>query len=170
MSSIAPRTATVTVYTGDYLDRIRHLEQRARAAEEAANNGPAVTLDESPEYLDIAREHDELVAEAEESAVHIVVQALPRGEWKKLVSEHPPRTEGGERIVAGDAALGVNEDTFKDALVPASVTSHDRADVDALSDIDFDRVYFAAFNLNRGTVSDPKASLVSRLTKVSDET
>lgn len=163
MTTIQPRTATVAIYQGDYLDRIQHLERKAEAAREAAE-ATTRTLDEIPEYLALAEEHDKLVAEAEASAARVVVKALKRSEWKALVAEHPPREDH-----KGDAAVGVNEDTFKDALVAASVDL-DADDLDTLSDVDFDRLYYTAFALNRAPASDPKANLVSRLTLSSDET
>lgn len=161
--TIQPRTSTVVIYQGDYIDRIRLLERKAEAAREAAEGAPR-TLDETPDYLALAEEHDALVREAEESAVHVVVRALRRSEWKALVAEHPAR-EGHK----GDEAVGVNEETFKDALVAASVDLT-ADDLDNLSDVDFDRLYFAAFALNRAPVADPKAGLVSRMTQQSDET
>jgi len=185
---IKPRTAVVTIYAGDYLDRIRHLEQRAEAAKDAsADAGPRMN-DEVPEYLELAREHDALVAEAEESAVHVRVQALGRRHWKALVAAHPPRKAGdgvSEDEAKFDAANGVNVDTFKDALVYGgevevngekveyrTIVEPDLSpeDLDKLSDVDFDRVYFTAFSLNRVPAADPKASLVSRLTQTNDET
>lgn len=174
MSIIKPRTATVTIYGGDYLDRIRHLERQAEAAQ-AAHGGEPASLSEEPEYMGLARQHDELVREAEESALHIVVGALPRGTWRQLVADHPPRKVGvdgaTEQHARQDAVAGVNELSFRDALVPLSIVSPDLSadDLDALSDIDFERLYLTAFALNRAPVSDPKASLVSRLTPRSDE-
>lgn len=161
--TIQPRTSTVTIYQGDYIDRIRLLERKAEAAREASDGAPR-TLAEVPDYLTLAEQHDALVREAEESAVHVVVHALRRSEWKVLVAEHPAR-DGNK----GDESVGVNEETFKDALVAASVDLT-ADDLDNLSDIDFDRLYFAAFALNRAPASDPKASLVSRMTQRSDET
>lgn len=163
MSIIERRTATVTIFGGDYLDRIRHLERKAEAAEKAA--GPA-SLDEEPEYLQIAEEHDALVREAEASALHIVIGALPRKTWRDLVADHPPR-EGNQ----GDARMGVNEETFAEALVPLSIVSPaiEPDDLEALSSADFERLYVTAFGLNRMPVADPKASLVSRLTQKNDE-
>lgn len=166
MSTIQPRTATVTIFQGDYLDRIRDLERRAEAAREAA--GRVRTLDEVPEYLQIAKEHDALVAEAEESALHVKVKALRRSEWKALVAEHPPR-DGNK----SDNAVGVNEDTFKDALVPASIiepADFSVDDLDELADVDFDRLYYAAFALNRAPGVGPKAGLASRMSQENDET
>lgn len=164
---IERRTAVVTIYQGDYLDRIRHLEAKAEAAKDAAGDVPRMN-DEVPEYVTLAKEHDALVKEAEESAVHVKLQALKRSDWRALVAEHQPR-EGNK----GDESVGVNEDTFKDALVPASIVEPEGFavdDLEGLSDIDFDRLYVAAFGLNRGAAMAPKASLVSRMTQQSDET
>lgn len=164
---IEARTSVVTIYTGDYLDRIRHLEAKAEAAREAADGGPR-RMGEIPEYVRLAEEHDALVAEAEERALHVKLRALGRREWKRLLDEHPPRKDNED-----DAALGVNEDTFKEALVPASIVEPadlTEDDLDALSAIDFDRLYLAAFGLNRAPGGDPKANLVSRMSTPSDET
>jgi hypothetical protein len=174
---IQPRTAVVTIYGGDYLDRIRHLEQQAEAAKDAAEDeGPRIASD-VPEYLTLAREHDELVKEAEASALHVRVRALGRREWKDLVAAHPPQTVKDDKVTEAkersDALSGVNDDTFKDALVAASVIEPEGItpeELDQLADIDYDRIYLTAFALNRGTSPDPKASLVSRLTQMSDET
>lgn len=188
-NAFTPRSAVVTIWTGDYLDRIRHIERQAEAAKEAAEDaGPRLASD-VPEYLELARQHDELVREAEKSAVHVTVQALPRKVWQALVAAHPPRTveknKVSEQQARSDALSGVNDETFKDALVVGgeielngksvayrSVVEPELTedDFDALSAVDFDRIYLTAFALNRGAVADPKASLVSRLTQTSDET
>lgn len=174
-STFKQRTAVVTIYPGDYLDRIRHLEARFAAAVEAEKGSAPRTNDEVPESHQIAQEHDDLVAEAEIEAVHVRVGALPRKTWKKLVSEHPPRQPGDgvtEMQARSDALSGVNDDTFKEAVVPLSIIEPDltEEDLDALADIDFDRLYMAALGLNRGKVEDPKASLASRVMQMNDET
>lgn len=189
-NTIERRTAIVTIYGGDYLSRIRHLEQLAKAAQEAEAPGPRTLDDAVPEYLTIAQEHDALVREAEAQATHIKVQALPRRHWKAVCAKHPPRTVAAdgvtERIAMADAAVGVNEETFKDALVfgetvlingqeilvksivePVGLSDED---IENLSDADFDRVYFTAFSLNRGMTADPKASLASQMTPKTEET
>lgn len=180
-----PRTAVVRIYTGDYLDRIRHLEQRALAAKEAEGDPASQALDEVPEYLTIAEEHDALVKEAEEkAAIDVQLQHIRRRTWRQLVSEHPPRE--GNRV---DARYGVNLVTFRDALVVVDGRTKSGPDdegipfstvigpewltddhLEDLSDGDFDRLFWTAFELNRGEVADPKASLVSRMTQTSDET
>lgn len=173
-SKIEARTAVVTIYGGDVLDRIRHLERQAEAARDAAEDTPR-TLDELPEYLTLAAEHDALVKEAEANALHVKVQALGRRRWRQLCEEHPPRKAGPnvtDRQAREDAAAGVNEDTFRDALVPLSIVEPDLTedDLDALADVDYERLYLTAFALNRAPATDPKASLVSRLTQTSDAT
>ncbi|MBX3732418.1 MAG: hypothetical protein KF791_07460 [Verrucomicrobiae bacterium] len=68
----------------------------------------------------------------------VLLTALPRKKWRAIVAENPPREDNKE-----DAAVGVNEDTFPDALVPASIVSikpaqGDRdAFLEALSDAQF---------------------------------
>lgn len=153
MSTIAARTATVDIYVGDYLDRIRHLERQYDAAlKEESSDGPRLNHEElRSESLRV--EHAALVAEAEQSAVQIVVRALRRSEWRDLVKQHPPRENH-----KGDAAVGVDESTFKDALVPTSIVSPvlSEDDLDNLSDVDFDRLYLTAFALNRSPAASPK--------------
>lgn len=169
MTTIQPRQAVVTIYQGDFIDRIRHLERQALAAVEAEGSAPRM-LSEVPESHRIAEEHDELVKEAEESAIHVRVQALGRRAWKALVAEHPPR-EGND----GDKTVGVNEETFQEALVAVSIAEPvmDEAGttqfIDSVADADFMRIYYTAFALNRTSGGDPKAGLASRLTHKSDE-
>lgn len=188
MSTIQRRTDVVTIYPGDYLARIRHLERQAEASQ-AAEAGGGITLDEAPDYLEIAREHDELVKEADERATHIKLQALPRRQWKALCKKHPVRTvekdDVTEKVAREDAAVGVNEETFKEALVFGDTVEIDgqmvpvrsivepalsTEELEELSDADFERVYLTAFALNRVTGGSPKASLVSRMTQKTDET
>jgi hypothetical protein len=191
VTTFKPRTAVVTIYTDDYLDRIRHLEQRIEAVEEAIDRARKAEKSSATPRLnhedsgvgELERQHDQLfdeyeqlVAEAEAEAVQVRLGALPRKTWRSLVTEHPPRQVGADGVTEqqarSDALSGVNDVTFKDALVPMSIVEPavTEDDLEALSDIDFDRLYLAAFALNRGTVADPKASPVSRLTQTSDET
>lgn len=190
---VQPRTAVVDIFVGDDLDQLRHLERRAEAAK-SADSLPRLG-DEVPEYLAIAEQYDALAKVAEERALHVKVQALGRKVWKAVVAQHPPRKVGetnadGSPVTKeqakSDADVGVNEDTFKDALVYGGTVELDGSptpyqsivepelsadDLDQLADIDFDRLYYTAFNLNRTpAAAGPKASLVSRLTPKNDET
>lgn len=153
MSTIQPRTATVDIYQGDYLDRLRHLEQRHAAALKAEGNTTRLASD-IPESHAIFEEHAALKDEAEETKIIVTVGALGRKSWRSLVAQHPPRKDNDS-----DDAMGVNEDSFKEALVPLSVVSPEFTDedFDSLADVDFDRIYYTAFALNRSPAASPKA-------------
>lgn len=174
MTTFQPREATVTIYQGDYLDRLRHLEQRHKAALEAEANTTRLNSD-IPESVAIRTEYDAIKAEADETALDLSLFALGRKVWRGLVAEHPPRKDNDS-----DDAMGVNEETFKDALVPLALQypdEHDRSgdeqigedELDRLSDIDFDRLYYSAFALNRAPATAPKA-LASPWSPKNDET
>jgi hypothetical protein len=153
MSLIEPRTSVVTLYQGDYLDQIRVLERRYDAAIDAEKNTTR-TLGGIPQSEELLAEHTALVAEAEETAIHVKLKALGRRVWRDLTEAHPPR-EGNK----GDQQIGVNDDSFKEALVPVSIVEPEFSsdDLDEISDVDFDRLYNVAFALNRAPAAGPKA-------------
>lgn len=167
MTTFEPRTAVVTIFQGDYLDRIRFLEQKYQAAVESEKSGPPRMNDEVPESVGLAEEHKALVAEAEATALNVTLKALGRKAWRALVAQHPPRDGNDE-----DKAVGVNEETFKDALIAASVVAPDLSedDLDALADTDNDALYYTAFGLNRSRVVGPKVLPVSQANQQSDVT
>jgi hypothetical protein len=93
---------------------------------------------------------------------------------------HPPRE--GHR---GDALLGFGEPAFSEALVRGGEVDVDGVmvpyrtiiapdwtpeEIDDLPLGDFTRIWLAAYDVNFESESDPKGSLVSRLTQTSDET
>lgn len=176
MSLFEPRRKTVRIYGGDYHARLEELERRIYRAGEASD-GRSVTLDETPEHVALIEEYNALVDEAAQHRVDVVVQQIPRSLSKELRKQNPPRVAGvdgaTEREARNDAALGVNEETFREALVPASVVEPELSadDFDAMSEGAFTRLYNAALEVTYGYVSDPKEmSLVSRPTPQSDET
>jgi hypothetical protein len=171
MTTIKPRTVTVDLYQGDHIDRLRHLEARHKAAL-AAEGKTKPLASEVPESQIIAEEHAALRAEADEEKLVVVLGALGRKAWRALVKQHPPRKAGvngaTEAQAESDEATSVNEDTFKDELVPLSILSPEltEEDLDALSDGQFDALYLNAFALNRTTGGDPK-DLVSPVSRES---
>lgn len=177
MSSIfEPRTATVHIYVGDYHDRLANLERRVLAAADNFD-GRTATLDETPEHLTLAAEYDALAAEAGQHRVEVTLQALGRRQSKELRAAHPPRVAGEKGATdwqaRGDMVMGVNEETFKDDLVRASVISPEMSedDFDNISEGAFTVLYSTALDLTYGAAEDPKAaSLVSRLTQANSET
>ena len=153
MLNIELETKQVIVYTGDFRDRIDRLAAQVRAAAESEQN-PQRGGGKS-EAAQLKAEHNALVEEAKEKALVFTLRALRRDEWQKLVNAHPPR-QGNE----DDAAVGINEDTFKEALLPASIVEPEGVTADDLMGLkagDYDRLYITAFGLNRMAGSDPKA-------------
>jgi hypothetical protein len=170
--TIRARTARVKIYQGDDLAEIAALDRAARSARGSGQDSASMLMADQAEWFRLAQEHDALVDEAEKRVTVVVLRALGRRQWRELVEKHPPRT-GNET----DAAVGVDESTFPDVIVPACMvepvhaTDVDReAFLDSLSSADFDRLYLTAFSLNRAQGADPKASLVSELTPRSEST
>lgn len=179
--SFKPRTAKVTLYQGDYQQRIAEAREAAGAAKERAEAarkaegaaGSVRTLSETPasadlaaEYQRLAQDHDDLVAEAEaDGAVVVTLQALGRTKWAEGVEQFPPRTDESvpEEIRKSDAELGVNDKDFGEWLVPLSIAEISEpglsADdlLEAISSAQFGTLYGVAFALNRSLGSDPKA-------------
>ena len=161
-TTLTPRTSTVLLFQGDDLAKIAELRKAAEAEQSDTR-----LMGE----LSAAQEHDEFVKEAEARAVRVVLKALGRKQWRNLVAAHPPRPN-----VEADESLGVNDETFGEALVLASLVepalSGTEAEefLDSLRSADFDLLYATAFALNRFQGDAPKADLTSRLTRTSDAT
>lgn len=173
INPLNPRTHTVTLFQGDDLAHLQSLADTVNAAqrdyddarEDAKDAPPAGMLDEDPvadakSALDEAKEaHDAYLADAEPRAIKVVMRALGRKTWRDLVNGHPPR-EGNE----GDKVIGVNDETFGDALVPACIaspvfTTTDERDafLDSLTMAQFRSLYVTAFTLNTVEGATPKA-------------
>jgi len=167
MSTFEPRTSVVTIYQGDYLDRIRHIERKYAAAVEAEKVAPTALAVDGSEVAALAAEHESLVKKADETAVDIKIVALGRKVWRALVAEHPPRDGNKD-----DLSVGVNEEAFRDPLVAASIVSPELTDddLDQLSDVDHERLYMSCWALNRLAATAPKARLDSQPNRKNDET
>lgn len=162
-TTLTPRMERIPIYQGDDEAKIGELEAEAKRLKPDPEKPRLLCDDPEAEYRAACEAHDEFKREAESRAVIVVVQALRRRQWRSLVAEHSPRDDN-----AADAALGVNLQTFPDALVPISVTEPkfdspaDRDDfLDMLSDVQYDTLFWAAFRLNRGGGIDPKDFLAS---------
>lgn len=168
-----PRTATVTLYPGDYQQRIEKVgaaaeaaERRLSAAREAEKKQSlGLTMDDEPpsvalaaEFESLAAAHDDLVEAAEaEGAITVTLQAQPRLKWDELVESNPPRPDN-----EGDKEIGVNDKALGEALVPLSIVSlsDETVTVEELlagvSSAQWDLLYGMAFRLNRTLGTDPK--------------
>lgn len=171
MTSIRPRTATVTIYHGDDLERLSSLHL---AAEVAARREATAALRIGDEVGDAQAKqdaYDTAAAEAAERATVIRVNAIGHKRFRSLLAEHPMR-DGND----GDKALGANEDTFPEALILASVVEPDmsRAELvdllDNLSEGEFEHLFATTYALNRVMTADPLGSRYSVLTPNTDET
>lgn len=163
VSPLNPRTRTIILLQGEDQDRLDELDAEVDRLEAAAKRATAsrapATLDEADPLPDARAELEAFAAEAQERGEKVVVRAVGRKVWRELVGKHGPR-DGNDN----DKAVGVNEDTFPDALVPACIaspvfTSEVKRDefLDGLSSAQFDQIYYTAFALNRTTGADPKA-------------
>lgn len=178
--SFRPRTATVRLYQGDYQQRVAELEQIVDEAQSALDRarkqkptGPRLMHETAPDLAGLEADVDRAVvalgalrdeAEAGGDVLAVTMRALPRRKWADLVKAHPPRDgdDVPEENRKSDAQLGINDETFGDALVPPSIESLSDPDLsvddllDAVSSAQFDQLYGTAFALNRAVGSDPK--------------
>jgi hypothetical protein len=72
---------------------------------------------------DVRAKIDEQKAVIASGVVRVVIKGLTRGEFRRLLTAHPPR-EGD----ALDAQLGYNSDTFGDALISACIVRTENLD------------------------------------------
>ena len=102
---------------------------RAMAREPEPTDGPTpVRLDGRPrrlsqppvnleaELADVRAKMDEQRAIIASGVVRIIIKGLTRGEFRRLLTAHPPRQ--GDDL---DGKVGYNADTFGDALIRASI-------------------------------------------------
>ena len=106
----------------------KHLT-RAMAREPEPTDGPApVRLDGRPrrlseppvnleaELADVRAQMDEQRKIITSGVVRIIIKGLTRGEFRRLLTAHPPRQ--GDDL---DTKVGYNADTFGDALIKACI-------------------------------------------------
>jgi len=107
---------------GDFTTRLNTLWQ---AIGEADNDKSPRALTEADPGSELREEYVALRDEAREAAREanrlVRVRAISRGDWRKLKSDHPPRTEGDPDEVKTDRLAGVNTSTVEDDLVFASL-------------------------------------------------
>jgi hypothetical protein len=102
-----------------------------------------------------------------DATVEFRLRALPRQQWRKLMAEHPYRTGEDGKVLTADA-MGVNSETFFDALIRVCVVDPQLSDDEwsrldeVLSDRQFDELANAAWGINRNTVDVPFSSAASR--------
>lgn len=107
-------------------------------------------------------------ADMREHTYEFRLRALPRARWRALVAEHPPRKDDDGGVVDADR-IGVNADTFYDAIVRACLVDPELTDGEwetltgALTDRQCDDLAEAAWDLNRRDVDIPFSRAASRM-------
>lgn len=174
---VSRRTEQVPIFQGDdaaIIETARQDFNRVAAAEVA----PVLRQGDASPLQEAADAYDKVVADALPRAVMATVRALGRKAYRHLLAAHPPR-EGNDV----DQALGFNESTFLDALLEyfdageKSVIKPDFATreslvewLDNLNDGTFTQLSEAAVRVNEDRSPDPKASLGSRVARLSAAT
>lgn len=110
----------------------------------------------------VAQKLTALEGQMAESTVTFTLTSLPHRVWSQMKTEHPPRKDDD-----GDKALGFNEETLFDAVIPASIVSVTGPDgsavewseeswqdlADEMTNGQYEDFKKAAFLLNVGTES-----------------
>jgi len=153
----------------DFEDADRELvKARKRALDSLAGGGDLGAMAERIEALQ---------AEIAENSWTFRLRALPHREFRALIGQHPPRIvkdeeSGEERLDTRDMYVGVNTETFYDALIQASLVDPELDDVefgdlvDKVTDRQYDTLSDAAWSLNRRDV-DPFSRAASQISQAS---
>jgi hypothetical protein len=155
-----PERSAELCLRGDLVAKTQDLLRQLKDAQDREKTG---SLD-GGESLVLAREIDALRKEMQEHSITFVFRGLPRPQWTKLTTEHPPR-DGDEH----DRLLGLNRETFYEAMVRASLAEPvlDEADWAALepvlSDGQFQALANAAWAVNARDVDVPFSPRVSQI-------
>jgi hypothetical protein len=150
---------------GDLVADHEALERELKAAQDRPvdsleGNGVGALVDRIEALQDEMREFTE----------DFRLRALPRRQFRELVAAHPPRRDPDSNDpVQEDAVLGVNRETFFDALIRAAVVEPELADDEwtelfdeKLTDRQYGDLEDAAWFLNRAEVDVPFSHAASR--------
>lgn len=120
------RTDRVVLLTGDYANRLDHLEAALRlaAADEPAED-TSRRAGESDPIAALVAEYEETKAEAEAAGIVVELQSIGRREWREIREKHPPRS--GDDVDPEDARadrrVGVNLDAAEEDVIYHSLVS-----------------------------------------------
>lgn len=149
---------------GDLQAQFEEMERQLAAAEKG-NSGSLAGNGTRP----IAEQIEALRNEMLEHTIDFRLRAMPRPEFKAFVAEHPPRKTEDGGIDDRDKWIGVNTETFFDALVRSSVFEPELDDEDwatldvALTDWQFEQLSDTAWGLNRREVDVPFSRAASKI-------
>lgn len=159
-----------------HADLVAEVEQSERELADTQRQ-PADSLAAGGKARLIAERIESLRQQMLDHTVEFVLRAMPRPRWKAFVAEHPPRKDDKGDVDERDRYVGINADTFYDALVRRSVVSPELDDEDwtlllgddgKLTDRQFDTLADAAWALNRRDVDVPFSLAASRILRTSE--
>lgn len=163
--SLPTKSVTVCLHA-DLQAEYEHLERQlqdelAKPRDSLAAGGNAAVISEQLLHLE------------EQMRGHTVAfkfRALPRPKWKALLREHPPRKAEDGGLDVRDKYIGVNTETFFEAMIRACCTEPALSDDvwrllldERLTDRQFDTLSDAAWALNRSDVDVPFSRAASRI-------
>lgn len=164
----APRRRTEYLYPGDAEATIAAYDDQIEAAFAAESDPDVRVARKAKKDADrLAAERDAYIAEQRDSAVKVVLEAIPHRALQALYDEHPPR-KGNK----ADESVGYNHETFQAALVRASVVEPQVTDeqwaefLESVPAGRLTRLYVVADELTGTDVNLPKSSAATTLTRL----
>lgn len=152
---------------GDLIAELENLERRLDEAQQR----PVDSL-EGNGSGDLVDRIEALQDEMRASTITFRLRALPKPRWRALLAAHPPRRDAAtDEPVAEDAQIGLNLETFFDAMIRACLIEPEVDDKTwalmagedgRLTDRQLGRLSDAAWEVNRGDVSIPFSHAASR--------
>lgn len=150
-------------------DLTAQMQDLERELEEAEAKHRAAGSLAGGDRVELAQRMEDVRARMKSHTVDFRLRALPRRRWTALVAAHPPRA-GNER----DGMLGLNEETFFEAMVRECVVTPTLDDEDwttllddALSDAQWGMLVNAAWAVNARDVDVPFSRAASRILQTS---
>lgn len=144
---------------GEYEQLLTRRDEAKEATRASLAGGSVVELD-----TEIA----DLLEQMQAATITLVLRALPRPTFRALVDEHPPRRDADGKLTHAEDAIGVNAETFFEALIRGCLTAPvlDEETLtllldERLNDKQWMDLADCAWNLNRTTVDVPFSSAVS---------
>jgi hypothetical protein len=123
---------------------------------------------------ELATRIKQLEEQMAESTYPFRLRALPRPAWRSFVAEYPPRKTPSGEVEEADARLGVNTETFWEALVRRCLIDPEPTDerwsvlLEKLTDNQFSKLADGAWSVNRRDVDVPFSSAVWALNQSSE--
>ncbi len=170
-SSKLPERSVPICLRGDLVAQHEELARQLKAAQDGARD----SLDAGADVGALAERVEDLEAEMRAATYGFRLRALPRPKFRELINQHPPRRNDDDgKVDERDVYVGVNTDTFYDALIRRCVVDPDLPEgqwrellEERLTDQQYDALARAAWGINRSEVDIPfsrAASLLSRRT------